>query len=213
MTENSVEPEDRATKQRDSRRRQIVAAAKEVFAELGYHNASISELIQRAGIARGTFYLYFDNKRQVFDSILNEALSELDKRILAIIVGPQQPSARAQLRNNFIRVLSYLLEDQALTQMLLNHGLTPDASAADRVGAFYQGVIIMIRASLAEGVERGLLRTCHSEIVASALFGAIRGMVDYLMSEESTLPIEEAADELIVFVLHGVADSEAWITD
>jgi hypothetical protein len=96
---------------------------------------------------------------------------------------------------------------------LLNHGLTPDSGAADRVGAFYQGVIMMIRASLAEGVERGLLRKCHSEIVASALFGAIRGMVEYMMSADKTPSVEEAADELIYLVLHGVANSEHWIDE
>ena len=55
---------DRAARLREDRRAQILQKAKEVFAERGYHNASISEIILRAGIARGTFYLYFRTKRR-----------------------------------------------------------------------------------------------------------------------------------------------------
>ncbi|MEM9490681.1 MAG: helix-turn-helix domain-containing protein, partial [Myxococcota bacterium] len=61
--------------QRQQRRRQILSVAKRVFAENGYHSASISQIIARANIARGTFYLYFSSKQAVFDSILDEAVS------------------------------------------------------------------------------------------------------------------------------------------
>ena len=55
-------------------------AAKRVFAEAGYHGASINAIIERAQIARGTFYLYFESKAAVFDSILDEAMRDLRAR-------------------------------------------------------------------------------------------------------------------------------------
>lgn len=48
--------------QKRERRQQILDAAKHVFAEAGYHGASINAIIERAEIARGTFYLYFESK-------------------------------------------------------------------------------------------------------------------------------------------------------
>ena len=70
-------PADPAERAKQERRRQILGAAKHVFADAGYHGASIHAIIERAQIARGTFYLYFESKAAVFDSILDQAMAEL----------------------------------------------------------------------------------------------------------------------------------------
>jgi hypothetical protein len=45
-------------------RRRLLEAAEEVFGELGFRRASIAEIVRRAGVAQGTFYLYFDSKEE-----------------------------------------------------------------------------------------------------------------------------------------------------
>jgi AcrR family transcriptional regulator len=61
-----VSPVDAGERAKQERRRQILSAAKQVFADAGYHGASIHAIIERAQIARGTFYLYFESKAAVF---------------------------------------------------------------------------------------------------------------------------------------------------
>lgn len=58
------------TKRGEATRRRILEAAEEVFAELGYHEASIVKVTERAGVALGTFYLYFDSKQTVFEALV-----------------------------------------------------------------------------------------------------------------------------------------------
>lgn len=55
----------------------ILAAAEEVFGEKGYYEASVTEIAQRAGIATGTFYLYFEEKKGGISSayLLSQSLS------------------------------------------------------------------------------------------------------------------------------------------
>ena len=53
------------------RREQILRHAASLFGQNGYHAVSISDIIQAAGIARGTFYTYFENKRAIFDELLD----------------------------------------------------------------------------------------------------------------------------------------------
>lgn len=197
----------RAQLGRPGRRLQILEAAKRVFAELGYHNASISEIIQRAGIARGTFYLYFSNKRKVFDAILTDALRQLALRVKSIEVSPDAPSPRDQLRDNLVDVLTYLHDDRPLTQLLLNHGLTPDAESAEQVEAFYRHVTRMIELSLTRGIAIGLVRACPTRLVAACLFGAIRGAVSSMLRAEE-VGVGEIADALIVFAFSGVMEAE-----
>ena len=48
----------------------LLEAAEAVFAELGYHEASIVKITERAGIGMGTFYLYFDSKKTIFEALV-----------------------------------------------------------------------------------------------------------------------------------------------
>jgi AcrR family transcriptional regulator len=62
------------------RRSQLLAAARTVFAKKGYEDATVSEIVGRAGVAQGTFYLYFPGKESLagaFAEILSERFAEV----------------------------------------------------------------------------------------------------------------------------------------
>lgn len=65
------------TKRGVATRRKLLEAAEQVFADLGYHEASIVKITERAGIGLGTFYLYFDGKQQIFE----ELVIDLNRRV------------------------------------------------------------------------------------------------------------------------------------
>lgn len=65
------------TKRGEATRRRLLEAAEVVFADLGYHEASIVKITERAGIGLGTFYLYFDGKQQIFE----ELVIDLNRRV------------------------------------------------------------------------------------------------------------------------------------
>jgi AcrR family transcriptional regulator len=71
-----VEPtgvDGRALSQRGTRTRQrVLEAAEAVFAEHGYHDASIVKITEAAGVGQGTFYLYFGSKKDVFDELVRD---------------------------------------------------------------------------------------------------------------------------------------------
>jgi AcrR family transcriptional regulator len=58
-------------------RQRLLDAAEHVFAELGYHDASIVKITEAAGVGQGTFYLYFASKKEVFD----ELVRDLNRRV------------------------------------------------------------------------------------------------------------------------------------
>ncbi|WP_431778822.1 TetR/AcrR family transcriptional regulator [Microbacterium aurantiacum] len=65
------------TSRGEATRGRILEAAEHVFADLGYHEASIVKITEHAGIGLGTFYLYFDGKQQVFE----ELVIDLNRRV------------------------------------------------------------------------------------------------------------------------------------
>jgi AcrR family transcriptional regulator len=196
---------DAGERAKQERRRQILAAAKAVFADAGYHGASIHAIIERAQIARGTFYLYFESKAAVFDSILDQALADLRARIHRIDV--EDPSAQApqvQLRTQVVATLEYIVKDRALATMLLSAGNTPDVEAAARIEQFYVEIRDLLRRALESGLEIGLLRKCHPGLVSAALLGLIRGVIEELVREDNELSVEQVVDELLMVALRGV---------
>jgi len=58
-------------------RRRLLDAAERVFGELGYHEASVVKVAEEAGVAAGTYYLYFDSKKAIFD----ELVRDLNRRV------------------------------------------------------------------------------------------------------------------------------------
>jgi len=78
MTDVVLNTEGRPLSKRglDTRRR-LLDAAEQIFGELGYHEASIVKLTETAGVAGGTFYLYFDSKKAIFD----ELVRDLNRRV------------------------------------------------------------------------------------------------------------------------------------
>jgi AcrR family transcriptional regulator len=53
-------------------RRRLLESAEDVFADLGYHDASIVKITEAAGVGQGTFYLYFASKKEVFDELVRD---------------------------------------------------------------------------------------------------------------------------------------------
>ena len=72
------------------RRAEILAAARAVFLERPYEQASITEIAERAGCVVGTIYGYFENKRELFDAVVTEfydgLIADIEPRF-AVIEG------------------------------------------------------------------------------------------------------------------------------
>ena len=187
------------------RRHQIMEAAKEVFAEAGYHGASINAIIEKADITRGTFYLYFESKSAVFDSILDHAMTDLRGRIHRIEVeDPKAPAPQVQLRTQVLATLEYIVRDRGLAMLLLSAGHTPDAEAAERLDQFFAEVRDLLRRAFESGMEIGLCRKIDSELAAAAMLGMIRGVVEQLVTQPKPPPVDKVVDEILIIALRGV---------
>jgi AcrR family transcriptional regulator len=199
---STADPGERA---KQERRRQILASAKAVFADAGYHGASIHAIIERAQIARGTFYLYFSSKAAVFDSILDQAMAELRARIRRIEVDDANaPPPQVQLREQVSATLEYVVSDRPLAILLLSAGHTPDAEATERLDQFFAEIRDLIRRALDTGMEIGLLRPCKAELVAAAMLGMIRGVIELMIHQTDAPTVDEVVSEMLLVALRGV---------
>jgi AcrR family transcriptional regulator len=78
------------------RREQILSAARDVFAEKGYESATISDIVKLAGVAQGTFYLYFESKKGVVVELARQPMADMAVRLQGVLNG----------RESFAEILS-----------------------------------------------------------------------------------------------------------
>jgi AcrR family transcriptional regulator len=75
----------------EDRPREICAAALEVFAEKGFAAAKLDEIARRAGVSKGTLYLYFEDKEQLFRAVVRSAIAPNIEAVTSIISAADAP--------------------------------------------------------------------------------------------------------------------------
>ena len=193
--------------EKQARRAQVLRHAKRIFARKGYHRTNVADIIARAHIARGTFYLYFENKKDLFEELLEQVLSELASRIHRLRVGPEYPHPVEQLRDNLRRVMTFVFAERELTDILLNHSVGFDRELDLRIRDFYEKVADAIQRSLDLGIEMKLVRDCDSRVAAYCILGGIKQVVGE-SSQSGKRDIEKLIGEILAFGLRGVARPE-----
>jgi AcrR family transcriptional regulator len=183
----------------------ILRAAKKIFAEHGYHDASIDDIIKEADIARGTFYLYYSGKRVIFDAILALALQEIHSQIESIRLGGDEPSPVDQVKANVRRVFNLLIEDRNLADILFVRAIGIDAEAMETLNTFYRNIAELLGRALSQGMTIGLLNKCDPEIAAYSIIGSVKEVLLRIVLEEkkSAKKIDAVIDEIIRVNLYG----------
>jgi AcrR family transcriptional regulator len=198
----------RAREMREERRAQILDAARRVFAKKGYVGGSIADIIEEAQIARGTFYLHFESKREVFSEVLDEMLGELRKVITRVDVA-LEATPYEQLLENVVRVLTVLVDKADVARILLRPEGGQDPELSARVDEFYDHAIAMISGSLSDGIEMGMVRPIEKkdvEMYAACVLGSIKESVDRLLSRRARKKsdVRALAKRLLDYNMYGI---------
>lgn len=195
----------RARSQRLARRDQILRAAEKVFAKKGFHTASITNVIEAAGVSRGTFYLYFDSKRAIFGELLDDLFRKLAACVRHVDLAPGAPSPLEQLRANVSCALQVVAENQDLTGILFRTGQGIDAEADLKVENFTSGVVGLIRRALHRGKEIGVVRPLDEDLVSLCIYGSLKEFVlNGLQSGRfNGEPLDPMVDEILRYNMRG----------
>lgn len=188
-----------------NKREKILKAAISSFAQKGYYDTSISKIIIKAGIARGTFYLYFENKRQIFDSILENLIVEIDRCIKKIEIGKERQNPLEQLKDNLRRIFTLFVENPELSRILLRHAAGLDKESDQKITEFYNNIADKIEDALKLGIKMGLIRDCNPGITSFLILGSIKELIEHVtLTMKSKSDINPVIDEILNFGLHGL---------
>lgn len=193
----------RAEARRERRREGILEAAAALFCQRGYHAASISDVIEAAGVSRGTFYLYFDSKDAIFLELMERFIQQIIDTVE--VVDPNGPAPTRRIAENVRRVVDVVFDNRDLAVMVLREdpGLKPEVD--EKLERLYGFLREMVEGALVNGAAGGLTRKVNEPVVATALIGAIKEVIlHHLVARPGPSDREAVAGSLLDFGLNGL---------
>lgn len=194
----------RARAKRQARRAQMLGAAERLFREHGYHGTSVADVIDAAGVSRGTFYLYFDSKESLFLTLIDEFVQRVTE--VVEVVDPAAPEPTGQIYANIRRVVDVVFDHRDLTILVLREAIGVDAKVDEKLHRLYGFLHEMVCGALVNGAAWGLVRRVDERVVAMALIGAAKEVFyQHLVLEPPAQPDREAVTRaLFDFGLRGL---------
>jgi len=168
-------PAARWQRRKEARPAEILGAALAVFAERGYAATRLDDVARRAGVTKGTLYLYFPNKAELFKAVIRGTLVPELKRITAA-AAEASPVSIDHMIADFERLAQSPLG--AIPKLVVS-----EAANFPEIARFYRDEVVArgvdaIRAMLRRGIDAGAFRAVDPEyaaycVVAPLLLGVL----------------------------------------
>ena len=182
------------------RRKELMRAAREVFSTKGYHDAKVDDIVALAKVAKGTFYLYFADKRSIFVELVGTLFQRIGAAVLK--VDPRS-DVEEQVKHNIRAIVAALLDDPALTKILFSYAAGLDPAFVTAIRSFYDGSKALLEASLIEGQILGIVAPGDARLFATFTLGALKELVFENVTADKAMPREEIVNELFGFLQGG----------
>ncbi|WP_147915393.1 TetR/AcrR family transcriptional regulator [Ruania zhangjianzhongii] len=173
----------------EARREQIVTAAVETIAEVGYHRASMARIGTRAGISRGLISYHFAGKAELIGQVLTTVYTDAAAFMVPKIDAETTPAGQLQayIRSNLEYMRAYPARMVAVVEIVTSGGLA-DLPEADP-GAFDQNLLSPLEQLFVAGQAGGEFRDFDVSVMARIVRSAIDA-VPTALSRDPDLDID-----------------------
>ncbi|HEV8194875.1 MAG TPA: TetR/AcrR family transcriptional regulator [Ktedonobacterales bacterium] len=190
----------------EATKRRILDAAEEVFGELGYYEASVSEITRRAGVAQGTFYIYYHSKREIFEELVSDLGERLRAATRVAIAGAT--SRHETERRGFKAFFQFVTQHRQLYHIIQE----AERVAPQVADAYYQRIAHGYVHGLRAAMDAGEIPETSPEALAYALMGighfiALRWLIWPRESGAEPQIPDEVIDAVLAFIARGLSPS------
>jgi AcrR family transcriptional regulator len=187
-------------------REAILEAAETVFSRKGFTGSRMSDVAEEAGVATGTLYNYFDNKQDVFGSLI-ELRSQSFLADLARVEAAG-PTAIERLRALIEASFAWIERHRGVLAVFLELGVTSAVEAQQLCGESHQDIHRRSRdifeRTMADAIAAGDISSQYQPAELTAyLRGAMHGAIELWLQGDGAEPLSEHADRLLSLFLHG----------
>ena len=186
----------------DYRRSAILDAARTVFARRGFAGGILDEIAQEAGIAKGTLYLYFKGKEELYKAVLDHDMRTLRQNTLdrvdaaATLREKIAAFTLVRLQNGDARREFFRIMDQEQQNLTMTRTQYSD---------WVREPVEHLAAAIADAVSRGEIRDVPAEKVAWSIADITRGAIQRRLMGSNSGTVEEESNYLTGFVWAALA--------
>ena len=214
MNAPDKKPQPRWARRKDARPEEIIAAALDLFVERGYASTRLEDVAARAGVSKGTLYLYFENKEDLFKAVVRGNVLPVLQH--GEVLMERFPGSSAELVRQMVRGwwdLTGSTKIAGLPKLIIAEaGNFPDLAKF-----YYDEVILrahsMFRRVLQRGIASGEFREVDVDhMVHVALAPLVMLSVwghSFACCEQKQLQQERYLDAYLDMLLHGLLKAQA----
>ncbi len=188
------------------RKTELIEAAKDVMFEKGYTRTKISDIVAKAGVAQGTFYLYFKSKEELLVEISRLIVDDLKKRLSSIEnVGDKLTKEEfvGKISNLVAAFTDFMRSNSKAIRICANETSNNDELAAMKNEMVDRSLGILV-SFLEQGRKSGIVKSFDYKVMARLLIFAI---LQFFTSSESTnmeFPTDDMIKTFIEVCLYGI---------
>jgi AcrR family transcriptional regulator len=185
---------------------EILAAARSEFALRGFANATLDSIADRVGIAKGTIYLYFPSKTDLFLALLRQGVLELHQDVRREMDAAAD--TRGKLRAFLRARLSYCGRNRDFFRIYYTEFVSLRTRITGEKAEFhdlYEQQAQVLESVLCQGIRQGELRELNVPKAARLVYEVIRAAVAQHVLEQTGEGVEETADFTMDLILKGIA--------
>jgi len=196
-----VDDERRLTAQGVERKQQLLDCAARLFAERGYDDTRVIDIVRAAGVAKGLFYWYFENKEQLFRELAEDIRMRL-RRSQADAIDPEA-NPLVRIRQGAEASVRFMAINAPFFSLL-------EVENIDRqfVDVLRQGTDVHVGdvgTHIREGIRTGLIRDDDPVLLARGVVGIVGLYSHFHRTGRSDAPIDELAEFVGRFVVRSLA--------
>jgi AcrR family transcriptional regulator len=177
----------------------LLAAARDVFVELGYDAATVRDIVARTNLAPGTFYNYFPDKRSVLTALIAEVGAEAARRVREARVTAR--SLEQLVYNGFRAYFEFVVSDRTTFELMRRNAATLRTLGFDETG--FAAATEELRVDLETAIERGTFPNIPLHYVPPTV-SAIAFEVGALMTASEPPDVEGATRFAAELCLGGI---------
>jgi len=184
--------------------RRLLEAGMIEFENRGFHGVRVDDVVRRAGISHGTFYLYFSNKEDLFKALLRDALHDMEIVAGDFPVVTRDDTGLSVLRQWVRNFFKAYAGHATVIRILSQADLVPEEVFGDGLQLFFSIAEAMTTGMTAAAAAAGRQQEDGEYTAIACLMMLER--VNYLISAEVRLPEEKMADRIadIMFAAFGL---------
>jgi AcrR family transcriptional regulator len=173
MTDLIGTPTETRRRRKAERPREILEAAFEEFSRNGYATTTLDQVAERAGVTKGTIYVYFENKEHLFISMVRE-VTNVTLDVVQDMFKRHEGSTADLLRAQFSFIYEHIVEDRRrreVVRMLIAEASRFPALADRYHDEIHRPCLDLLKQAIQRGIDRGEIRSspvidCPQVIIA-----------------------------------------------